>query len=658
VKGHSDTEGNLRAGMLARSLLDDREERICALATHYHKLQDNNKEIESLKTEIRQGLHKNLVVDGGTVFYVDPKPDGMEVKRIYVPSNARGYLLELAHDNPIYGGHLGIKKTFRKLMKFWWPKQHSDVEQYVRSCETCQKFKNPVGPTPGYLHSIPVSAIFQHIHIDIIGPIHTTCRGNRYIITAIDAFSKWAYAQACQSVATQTVISFVEDQILSKHGMPEVIISDQGSQFTSREWQAFVKKYGFKHNTTTPYHPQSNGIDERFNGTISRILRCYTDYFQEEWDESLKWALFVYNTTVHDPSGHSPYQILHGVDARSPLKGAPDNNSSNITFIDQVRDAIRKSANAAITASQDKQRMEYDARHRRFEMKIGDLVMEKEHSVPEWISKKLAPKWSGPNVIVGFVGDPDHPRAAEILNCSRLKRKTVALSNIKLFLTRDPKLCRSPTNGTDRVEPEEDHSYSAGDFVNLERDEQQDNSREQTTVSPGASNSQHKDRKRVTIDESTETIIYDPNDTISDYSEALNDLGALNDSERHGKLQGANDLNYVSPYVDEINIDDEDKDPTFDPGKVDGKTTSGDQSAANTDDHSDLSTTISPNQLATRPIPYNLRKTKYRQAEVGPIQEGVSEVRKASREMQGSTKSKDALLIQLAELGTEDLITL
>ena len=134
----------------------------------------------------------------------------------------------------------------------------------------------------------------------------------QYIITATDAFSKWAFARPCNSIRTVEVIKFMEECILSIHGKPQVIITDRGAQFTSHEWKLWVTKLGIIHNLTTPRHPQSNGIDERLNGTLARILRPYVDQYQTNWDEQLKWALYVYNTTVHESTGYSPYQLIHG----------------------------------------------------------------------------------------------------------------------------------------------------------------------------------------------------------------------------------------------------------------------------------------------------------------------------------------------------------
>lgn len=431
VKGHGNELGNIRADLLAKSLLDAKAECLNAIASSHKQLQQDNEEILELKEDIKNGLTKNLTIIDDMVYFIDNKlPEGHQ-ERIYVPTESRHWLLTLAHDDIMYGGHLGIKKTYRKLLKFWWPKMHNEVENYVKSCTTCQKFKNPSGLPPGYLHSIPVSRVFEHVHIDIIGPMTNSYDGNTYIFTATDAFSKWAVAVPAQSIRTSSLIKFLEDHILSIHGIPKVIITDRGTQFTSDEWIKYIDKMKISHKLTTPYHPQSNGIDERLNGTLVRILRAYVNYYQRDWDKHLKWSLYVYNTTVHESTGYSPYQILHGLDPRSPLK-PEDSNASSILSTDNIlKQSIRDDVNERIRLSQDNMKRYYDRTRSKPNFYIGQLVYTKVHAPKTYLSKKFHAKWDGPVIITGFVGDSEDPKAVCVLDFYTLIKKVVAVCDIK-----------------------------------------------------------------------------------------------------------------------------------------------------------------------------------------------------------------------------------
>lgn len=432
VKGHADSAGNIRVDLLARSLLDQKVAILNAMSDPSNDLQQDCDEIGQLKEKIRQNPKGDLQIIDEIVYFIDKRlPDGSQ-KRVYVPTMSRHLLLNLAHDDSMYGGHLGIKKTFRKLIRFWWPKIHKDVENYVKSCDLCQKFKNPAGLPPGYLNSIPVSKVFQHVHIDIVGPLKPTVRGHKYVITATDAFSKWAFAQPSQGVRTSEVIRFVEDNILSIHGKPTSIISDRGSQFTSTEWNTFINKLGIEHKMTASYHPQANGIDERLNGTLMRILRSYVDELQDSWDEHLKWSLYVYNTTVHESTGYSPYQVLHGLDSRSPLKPV-QNSSADETEIEQVRSVIREDVLKRNEQAQAINKKYYDRHRQDHNLHIGQLVLVRIHVAPTWLSKKFYIKWDGPFVIINFVGNRENARAVTVFDYQNMTKKVVTISDVKPY---------------------------------------------------------------------------------------------------------------------------------------------------------------------------------------------------------------------------------
>lgn len=565
VKGHLDNVGNIRADGLARGLLEENMDILGSIIHHARTIQ-NDSEATKLKESIVKGEDDRFVVKDGIIFFIDDKLPEEYNERIYVPESNRKGLLYLAHDDIVLGGHLGVKKTHRKLIRYWWPGIYRDVERYVQSCHRCQEFKNPVGLPPGCLHNIPISRSFERIHIDIVGPIRPTCRGNSYIITAIDAFSKWAFAQPFQSVTTSTVIKFVEECIIAIHGKPEIIVSDRGPQFTSHEWSRFVGRLGINHNLTTPYHPQSNGTDERFNGTIVRILRAYANDDQSDWDIKLKWALYVYNTTVHESTGYSPYQALHGLEPRSPLKGS-QSDTVDVEKLDKIRENIRADMHKNIKVIQEKQKVLYDKHRRPCELKLGQLVMAREFTSPSGLSKKLFPNWYGPLVVVGFVGDDCNPKAVELLDIKHHSKRILAIQDVKRFIARDnPDETLNWINGSTSF-CDNDRFTSPGYYLDVDepvsRDEtgHNENNQDQRLVigsdeTDGIPNSQSFDvvdrrlttqpmsssPRRVTINEDVRVHEYPLFDSIE----------ATPEKDQLPK----------SPYVCNIQ-DDRDKDPTF-----------------------------------------------------------------------------------------------
>lgn len=435
VRGHTDSIGNNRADALARSLLDNQAAKLCAIATYPVDIQAGSDEILKLISWIEREKPSNYEVINGTVYYIDSKLDDEEFRRVFVPTDARAYLMNLAHDDPYHGGHLGIRKTYRKLIRFWWPQIYKEVEQYVKSCTICQRFKNPKGLPIGYLHSVPVSEIFEHLHIDVVGPLKRTYQGNAYIITATDAFSKWVFARPVQQATTDVIIDFVKEAIISIHGTPKVFRSDQGPQFTSYQWKEFLNQIGATHSVTCPYSPQANGIDERVNGTLVRILKTNLNEHQEDWDKNLIWAVKVYNNTVHESTGFSPYQVIYARDPRTPLREINRTSEQNLHIIsaEDIRKQVRKNNERAQTHQRDN----YNSKRRQFHFKVGEFVYIRNHTVPSDLTKKFYPIWYGPVIISSLIGDDQsNPTAVRIYDCKQNRTKTVSVRDLKAHRSR------------------------------------------------------------------------------------------------------------------------------------------------------------------------------------------------------------------------------
>ncbi len=145
-----------------------------------------------------------------------------------------------------------------------------DIRNYVKTCDDCQRRgrlqKNNI------IHLIPAKAPFQRIGIDIVGPLTITRRGNRYIVTAMDYFTKWPIAKALKETTAKAVSKFIYQKIICEHGCPEVLQSDRGTHFVNRVIEDLTGKFRIKHRLSSPYHSQTNGLVERFNQTLCEKL--------------------------------------------------------------------------------------------------------------------------------------------------------------------------------------------------------------------------------------------------------------------------------------------------------------------------------------------------------------------------------------------------
>jgi transposase InsO family protein len=143
---------------------------------------------------------------------------------------------------------------------------YKDIADYVKTCYECQireesKKNNPI-------RMIPPMDLFQRWEIDIVGPLLTTEDGNRYIIITVDYFSRWPEAKPLKQANTISVATFIYEEIVCRFGSPKVIQSDQGTYFVNQVIEQLTEKFRIKHSLLLTYHPQSNGLIERFNRTL------------------------------------------------------------------------------------------------------------------------------------------------------------------------------------------------------------------------------------------------------------------------------------------------------------------------------------------------------------------------------------------------------
>src|SRR6266498_1555057 len=179
-------------------------------------------------------------------------------------------LLYTLHEG-LTGAHNGTERIFQQVQeRYYWPKIYEDIRGYVQTCDACQRRGNL--KANNILHPIEPKTPFQRIGIDIVGPLIIIKKGNRYIVTAMDYFTKWLIAKAIKEATAKTVSKFIYEKIICEHGCPQVLQSNQGTHFVNRVIQDLSEKFRIKHRLSTPYHSQTNGLVERFNQTLCEKL--------------------------------------------------------------------------------------------------------------------------------------------------------------------------------------------------------------------------------------------------------------------------------------------------------------------------------------------------------------------------------------------------
>lgn len=320
--------------------------------------------------------------------------------RIVINRHQMQNLLRQTHDHPL-SGHQGQETTFIKTSEvYYWPNMKADIIEYVKTCKTCQRRERRRGEAP--LKPIrKVTLPFYQVGLDVMGPLPMTLTGKQYIVVAVDHFTKWVEARALEEADAQSIISFLHDDVICRHGVPKIMSTDRGSEFINELMEAVTRIYDIHHVKTTAYHPQGNGQVERTNRTLKDILAKITPP-KGDWSHYLNSALFATRVAKQASTNFSPAELLHGYQFRQPF----DRRDQEDQDLDPARYAreelsrlqeIRTQAGAFIKKAQDRQKRNHDnAITPLTPLEIGDPVWLYRNIVESSWSAKMEPKWDGP----------------------------------------------------------------------------------------------------------------------------------------------------------------------------------------------------------------------------------------------------------------------
>ena len=246
-----------------------------------------------LKT-LAQLLDQISVRDGVLVFHRNDDP---QRELTIVPEACVERVIRFYHEGP-GAAHQATKATSAKIIRsFWWPNLKLDVRLYIACCTTCEKFIQLNRTPKAGLKSIDVGGRGDCVAMDIVGgmdSLPTTPRGNRYILTIIDCFTRFAVALPLVDQSAEVLIASVLGSWITVYGTPRRILTDQGRNFESDQFAQFCNLFRISKIRTTAYHPQSNGICERFNQTLKHSLaKILSKEQQTSWDLYLGFRCFL-----------------------------------------------------------------------------------------------------------------------------------------------------------------------------------------------------------------------------------------------------------------------------------------------------------------------------------------------------------------------------
>ena len=327
---------------------------------------------------------------------------------VVIPASLRHDILTSCHDDAT-AGHLGPIKTYEKIRtRYYWHGMFKDIEHWCRTCIDCAMQKHPRNHHKAPLLPIPVDGPFDRLAMDILGPLPTTHDGNRYIIVFSDYYTRWPEAYALPSVEASRIAQLLVDKILARHSAPRTLLSDRGPNFLASVVKAVCDIMNTRRTLTTAYHPQTDGLVERFNATLCEGLSMYVSTHQNDWDRHLSLTLFAYRVAPHATTGESPFYLLYGREPRLPLDASlllPDSNVSNSVAELRARivknlEESRQIVSSNTKLAQQRMKAQYDKNAAPVPFDVGMRVWVYTPKNRKGLSKKLAHNYHGPYRIV------------------------------------------------------------------------------------------------------------------------------------------------------------------------------------------------------------------------------------------------------------------
>ncbi|GJX03678.1 reverse transcriptase domain-containing protein [Tanacetum coccineum] len=337
--------------------------------------------------------------------------------------------------------HAGTRSVVAKALQigYYWPAMHEDARKLIQACQDCQVHK-PVPRNPQQKLS-PITSLwpFYKWDIDIVGPFPEGPGKVKFLIVAIDYFTKWIEAKPVATIIGSQIKKFVWDNIVCRFGLPGEIISDNGKQFQDNPFKDWCEKLCIRQHFASVKHPQTNGLVERANRSLGEGIKARLDERSKNWMEELPHVLWAHRTMIKSSNGDTPFSLTYGTEAVIPAEiGMPTLRTAEIN-LEENKEALEinldlleeRREQAAIREAKSKAKMEryYNSKVRSVSFKPGDLVYRNNEASRAEDTGKLGPKWEGPYEVTEALGkgayklrDRDGNQLPRTWNVSNLKK--------------------------------------------------------------------------------------------------------------------------------------------------------------------------------------------------------------------------------------------
>ncbi|GJR77728.1 putative nucleotidyltransferase, ribonuclease H [Tanacetum coccineum] len=319
--------------------------------------------------------HKSLK-KGDVVADALSRKEGLEPIRI--PKELQNVVMKEAHKSK-YTMHPGSEKMYKGLRNdYWWPGMKRSIEQYVERCLTCLQVKTKHQKPSGYMQQLEIPIWkWGKVTMDFVTKLPRTLQGHDAIWVIVDRLTKSAhFLPIKESFSMEKLSRLYIDEIVSRHGVPQSIVSDRDSRFRSKFWKSFQQALGTRLNLSTAYHPQTDGQSERTIQTLEDMLRDCVLNFGGNWDSHLPLVEFSYNNSYYASIKAAPFEALYGRKCRTLVCWAQVRQSQLMgpEIIQEMTDKITE-IKEKLKTTRDRQKSYDNKRRRELEFQVGDRVM-------------------------------------------------------------------------------------------------------------------------------------------------------------------------------------------------------------------------------------------------------------------------------------------
>ena len=372
--------------------------------------------------------------------YGDGRPD---VYQMIIPFQFRETIFRDVHEG-IAGGHMGRKRTEDQIQRrAYWPGWTSDIRLFLRRCKACAQYRRGGPPKATPLKPMIVGDVWERVSIDVTGPHPKSRRGNCYIITIVDHFSKWSDAFPTYNHNATTIAKILCERVFATFGLPLQLLSDRGSEFESSLMLELCRWLDIEKLRTTAYKPSTNGIVERYHRSLNTIMAKIITDDQRNWCEKVPIAAAAYRSSAHEVTGYSPNFLIFGRENRAPVDvnfNAHDIEENEVVldeFVDSRRKMMREVYSIVrqrLGVAANRRKNYYDTNVKPSHYKVGTWVWYLYNRRRTGLSPKWQKNYTGPYLIIKIISQHN----LVLQKSRRSKPFTVHKDKVKTFFGDPP----------------------------------------------------------------------------------------------------------------------------------------------------------------------------------------------------------------------------